>query len=150
MMTTAHAIALATAAADARPFDGMPSFALELAVDVAFARSRDGWAEPADPYAFVPDAPKVGDRVRLRSDVERYPHFTAPRGMKGTVVTAAADELHAMIAVRMDEPLPGSEPWQNEIQWSDVHCDPTNNLDADPRVPFWQDCALIVNPEDCR
>jgi hypothetical protein len=51
--------------------------------------------------------------VRLAHDIERYPHFIAPRGALGTLV--ATDD--ATIAVRLDEPLEGAEDWDNEVHW---------------------------------
>lgn len=57
---------------------------------------------------------RVGTRVMLRHDVERYPHFIADKGMVGTVTHA--DEW--TICVRMDERIYGAEAWDNEIVWS--------------------------------
>lgn len=54
-----------------------------------------------------------GSRVRLRNVVERYPHFIAPAGALGTVVTLDEEVL----AVRLDEPLAGAEEWGNEVHW---------------------------------
>lgn len=55
----------------------------------------------------------VGERVELLRDVERYPHFIAPKGATGTV-TGVDEEL---VRVRLDQPLPGAEEWGNEVQW---------------------------------
>lgn len=55
--------------------------------------------------------PKEGARVILRRDFDRYPHFIAPYGARGTVVEANKE----LIAVRMDEYLPGAEGWGNEV-----------------------------------
>lgn len=71
-----------------------------------------------------------GDRVRLRRDVERYPHFTVPEGQTGTVVEAS-DEL---IAVRLDEPVEGAEEWDNQLRWY-----PDMYDDSDFREAFRQD-----------
>lgn len=56
----------------------------------------------------------VGRRVELVRDVERYPDFIAERGRTGTIVRWEPD----MIAVRMDEPLKGSEEWDNQVHWN--------------------------------
>lgn len=72
---------------------------------------------------------KMGDRVRLRRDVERYPHFIARAGMTGTVVIAD----HDTIAVRMDEHLDGCEEWDNEVIWSD-DMDLLQDVDGDCEV----------------
>ena len=72
--------------------------------------------------------PAEGTRVRLRRDVERYPHFIAEAGRTGTVTIVEPN----LIAVRMDAPLPGAEAWDNEVHWFDDH------------VPeFGLDCELL-------
>lgn len=54
-----------------------------------------------------------GTRVRLLSDVDRYPHFVAPAGSTGEVVEYSNDSIR----VRLDDDLEGAEEWGNEIQW---------------------------------
>jgi len=56
---------------------------------------------------------KENTRVELKQDVERYPHFIAKKGMKGTVIRNDDDE----IAVKLDEKLIGSEEWDNCVVW---------------------------------
>ena len=56
---------------------------------------------------------KVGDRVRLRRDVERFPHFIAREGLAGVIVPGDA------VWVSMTEHLPGAEEWGNSISWYD-------------------------------
>jgi len=58
--------------------------------------------------------PAVGSRGRLRRNVDRFPHFVAQGGARGTV-TEATDSL---ITLRMDEALPGAEEWDNEVCWT--------------------------------
>ncbi len=57
--------------------------------------------------------PKVGARVRLRQDVDRYPHFIAREGSTG-VVSHSDDEN---FWVKLDDHLDGAEEWDNEVQW---------------------------------
>lgn len=57
-----------------------------------------------------------GYRVRLRRPVDRFPFFIARAGMTGTVIEAATD----LVAVRLDEHLPGCEEWDNELVWADA------------------------------
>jgi hypothetical protein len=57
----------------------------------------------------------VGDKVRLRLDVDRFPHFIARSGMTGVVSVSTENEL----AVKMDEPLNGAEEWDNQVWWYD-------------------------------
>lgn len=55
----------------------------------------------------------AGWRVVLVRDVERFPHFIARKGMKGTVVECSAK----MARVRMDDHLEMYSEWNNEIHW---------------------------------
>lgn len=59
---------------------------------------------------------KVGDRVKLVRDVERFPDFIAPAGATGTV---SGIEINGDIAVKMDAIITGCEEWNNEIHWYD-------------------------------
>jgi hypothetical protein len=56
---------------------------------------------------------EIGCKVRLRRDVERFPHFIARAGLTGKVTEVAAD----YVAVAMDDYLKGAEEWGNEIVW---------------------------------
>lgn len=82
--------------------------------------------------------PFIGLRVRLRRDVGRYPHFNAMAGRTGTVDAIEEDSL----TVRMDEPLPGAEEWDNCIQWFDQTVLPDGSL-LHFTAEFWQDCEAI-------
>jgi hypothetical protein len=64
-----------------------------------------------------PKLPPIGARVRLRRDVERYPHFIARAGMVGTVTEADAD---SGVSVKLDEHLDGAEEWENQVKWYGV------------------------------
>lgn len=57
---------------------------------------------------------KSGDRVRLNYDVERYPHFIAPKGAAGTILPIHDGD--SVLLVRLDEPVFGMEEWDNELQ----------------------------------
>jgi hypothetical protein len=63
----------------------------------------------------VKTLPPVGARVRLKFDVERFPHFIAKAGSTGRVVGHESDGLYR---VRLDVTLPGAEEWDNEVQWT--------------------------------
>jgi len=54
-----------------------------------------------------------GLRVRLLTPVERAQGVIAPAGATGTV----ADVTDDAVCVRVDQPLPGAEAWDNEIVW---------------------------------
>lgn len=53
---------------------------------------------------------RVGFRVELLEDAERFPHFVIPKGARGTVT-----ELNDWnpVYLKMDEPVPGCELWDN-------------------------------------
>lgn len=72
-----------------------------------------------------------GTRVVLASDVERFPHFIVPAGRTGRVVERSA----SLVLVAMDEPFPGGEDWDHEIQFTDDCWDLSCMLplDADER-----------------
>jgi hypothetical protein len=62
----------------------------------------------------MPEQPTVSERFILTRDVERYPHFIAAAGSKGTIVEATPEA----VSLRLDDPQPGAEEWDNEIVWS--------------------------------
>ena len=57
----------------------------------------------------------MGSRIRLRHDIDRFPHFIARKGSTG-VVTRSDDDL---FSVKMDEHIDGAEEWGNEVMWTD-------------------------------
>lgn len=69
----------------------------------------------------------IGTRIVLAKVVERFPHFLAEKGLRGTVNEITDD----LISVRMDEEIGGAGEWDNCIVWegddvlsqfrSDVH-----------------------------
>jgi hypothetical protein len=75
---------------------------------------------------------KVGQRVRLRMDVDRFPHFVATAGMTGTVTICDGEQ----VAVRLDEALAGCEDLENQIYWceNDEQCDLAVDLPKDLEV----------------
>jgi hypothetical protein len=56
-----------------------------------------------------------GTRVRLTESVERFPHFRVGAGGLGTVTE---NDPANTLCVKMDDPIPGCEDWDNEIVWS--------------------------------
>ena len=56
---------------------------------------------------------RMRDVVRMRRAVERG-SFTVPAGAQGTIVALDSDLLSVAIA----EPVPGAEPWDNEVIWT--------------------------------
>lgn len=95
--------------------------ATTAAVIAAFAATLE-----AVTAAAVAEVFPVGTRVRLRRNVERFPHFIAGEGTTGIVVTT--DE---QFCVRMDDHLPGAEEWENEILWSVIDGDsPSGDLEV--------------------
>lgn len=79
-------------------------------------RAREYTPDEVNLFGWVDDLPAAGTRVVLLRDVDRYPHFTAPKGSTGTVVDTGDPDMYA---VRIDGPaLPGAETWDNEVHWS--------------------------------
>lgn len=79
----------------------------------------DDGSDPSDHYwpsgtKWTPVLPRVGQRAKLGRIVERFPHFSIAAGSAGTVTEATPD----LIALTMDEPIPGAEEWDNAICWS--------------------------------
>jgi len=74
----------------------------------------DGWDDVQDELEVVAPLPAVGTKVRLLHDVDRFPHFVAPKGATG-VVSNAED---GVFCVLLDEKLVGAEDWDNEVMWS--------------------------------
>lgn len=51
--------------------------------------------------------------MKLKREVDRYPDFVVLEGMTGVIV-----ELEpGFIRVKMDSPVQGAEPWDNEVHW---------------------------------
>ena len=79
----------------------------------------ESWSEAQRGYhdALTPPITfKVGDRVRLTQDVERFPHFIAKAGSTGVV---SENNGENQVSVKMDEILEGAEEWDNEVCWYD-------------------------------
>jgi hypothetical protein len=71
-------------------------------------------------YAHITGRPylhptKEGYRFRLIREVHRFPDFVAPPGLTGTVTAVSGHILG-----RMDQPVLGAEPWDNEFHWDSL------------------------------
>ena len=74
---------------------------------------------PCGPYEWCYIAPPPeGARVRLRRNVERFPHFIAPAGAAGVVSFVGAGP-GGSVCVKLDAPLAGAEEWDNEVVWTE-------------------------------
>lgn len=80
--------------------------------------------------------PAIGSRGRLRRSVDRFPHFVAGARATGTV-TEATDTL---IALRLDETLPGAEEWDNDVCWTS---DDIETADQTVAAVFYEDVEII-------
>src|SRR5205085_9447991 len=58
---------------------------------------------------------RVGERVQLACDAERFPGFVAPAGLTGTI--CVLDEEGGVVSVLMNEPIPGCEELGNHVIW---------------------------------
>ncbi len=64
--------------------------------------------------AALESLPVEGTRVVLTCDVDRYPHFVAPKGATGTVMEGSDETLYAVL---MDDFIAGCEEWDNAVHW---------------------------------
>ena len=72
----------------------------------------------ADTSIPPPPAFQVGDRVQLQLDLRLYELGEFPAGAKGTVtyVTIPPEPTQPVGGVRLDEPFPELDDWENELQ----------------------------------
>lgn len=73
---------------------------------------------------------QVGCHVALKQEVERFPHFKANAGSTGIIV----EVTDHIIAVAMDDHIPGCEEWANRIIWSEVEERELFTQDAKPAL----------------
>lgn len=94
--------------------------------------------------------PAVGSRAMLRHEVERFPHFLIDGGATGTITEAT----ESLIALKMDEFVPGAEAWDNELCWTQEDGDFSAEADttAEQRIAaaFHEDAGIIDNPRGDR
>lgn len=91
-----------------------PVEAAALDADAADRAACD--ALPAtDPTAIL----TAGDRVRTLRTVDRWPHAAVLAGAEGTVTICDETPSGYLVCVKFDEPVPGLEAWDNEVQWFD-------------------------------
>jgi hypothetical protein len=92
-------------------FQGDEEYELNATLRDVFSRyaeyERKAMEEEAQP---VPKW-KVGDRVVLMRDEERFDHFVMPAGLIGVVTLVEVDTCH----IRMEQPVEGAEHWDNEL-----------------------------------
>lgn len=60
----------------------------------------------------------AGGRVKFTRDVERAPFFTVPKDSTGTILTPFLSDGVLVAAVKLDASLPGSEPFEDEVHWT--------------------------------
>ena len=87
--------------------------------------------------------PEVGSRARLLRVVERFPHFLIKEGATGRITEAT----ESLIALRMDEFVPGAEEWDNELYWTqeDAEFAAVAGATAEQRIAaaFHEDAEII-------
>jgi hypothetical protein len=91
---------------------------------------------------------EMHNRLIAKRIIERYPLFTFPAGMKGTVVMVTDEEVR----IKMDSPLPNCEGWDNcvvyypendpqhvvdlEQDWAQLHF-----YNVEMQVNYYLECA---------
>jgi hypothetical protein len=53
--------------------------------------------------------PELGKRVKLITDIVKFPHFIAKKGQTGTIV----EYTEELVSVKLDETVEGAETWDN-------------------------------------
>lgn len=138
-----------------RTFTDEEATRLDECMALAFTLTEDS---PVDVYEMAlaemnPQADGAvavpGDRIRLRRNVERFPHFIAKAGSLGEITEAHGD---GSVWAKMDVLIPGCEEWDNEIAWTDVDA-ADFALDAE-RLPsrgfVCRECGrTATNREEC-
>lgn len=83
----------------------------------------------------LPPAPKIGQKVRVRDGyaVERFPHFKVPPGAEGVVCVI----YRSGVWVRFDEPIPGCEEWNNEVNFD------VGDPDLTPLESLWDELVPV-------
>jgi hypothetical protein len=120
------------------PFAGLSDETFDRAIGAALYAP---W--PVANNYDCPEAPVVGQRVRIRRTVDR-PDFVALRGLSGTVIISEADEMLGLIAVELDRPLDNGYG-DTTVYWETDHA--SDAPDAYAVKLFWRDCAAIVHPQ---
>ncbi len=62
------------------------------------------------------DKPEVGRRVRLKNRVDRYPEFSVPAGVTGTI----NEVTEGLVSVKLDTPIEGAEDFGNCLHFYDA------------------------------
>lgn len=83
--------------------------------------------DPLYPDRWRAEQMTIGDRVRFKHPVDRFPHFVVPAGATGEVVTL--DE--GIAEIRVDDPPEGMEEWENKMQWYGSYGDVLQQLEED-------------------
>ena len=86
------------------------------------------------------DFPHRGQRVRLRHDLDNFPHFEAPAGASGIIVSTSGG-----ITVKMDEFIEGAQGQVNCITWHLRERRKGREREEESLVKvFARDCELVA------
>lgn len=64
----------------------------------------------------VMNRPEMGKRVRLKHRVDRFPEFSVPAGVTGTI----NEVTDGLVSVKLDTPIPGAEDFDNCLHFYDA------------------------------
>ncbi len=81
------------------------------------------------------DRPEVGKRVRLKNRVDRFPEFSVPAGVTGTI----NEVTEGLVSVKLDTPIPGAEDFDNCLHFYDA------TTSGDPNPDGWDRFAEQVD-----
>lgn len=82
------------------------------------AIQEHNWCERWTNWRLWNSGYRVGKRVKLLRDVERFPQFIAKAGMTGTITETPLDDAYGW-GVQMDDKLENCEEWGNQVLWFD-------------------------------
>ncbi len=69
------------------------------------------------------DKYSADQRIELKRDVNRLPHFVATKGATGTVFLV----YHEQLWIKMDKVIEGAQLWQNCVVWCKDRLDQVEN-----------------------
>ncbi len=78
--------------------------------------------------------PEVGKRVRLKNRVDRFPEFSVPEGVTGTI----NEVTDTLVSVKLDTPISGAEDFDNCLHFYDA------TSFGDPNADGWDRFAEQV------
>lgn len=87
--------------------------------------------------------PEVGQRVRFRAAVERFPYGIYEAGRTAVVTEASADCIYARLENPTQREADDLAEWDGCVQWAGDYPDP-DQPDKTVAEWFWDDCEVMA------